>query len=664
MSEKLVQRPGLLTAFYPEREDVRLGTLDRLMASVVGRVSQIFSVRTALGAGFLRRVAQEEKGLDALSEMEFARARLEIAQKLRVVGLQPDLVARAFALVRMQAQRSLGMRPFDVQLLGGRAMLRGRIVEMDTGEGKTLTAALPAAIMALSAVPVHVVTVNDFLAERDAEWMGPLYRALGLSVGVIVEGLSPEERRAAYGCDICYCTNKQLAFDYLKDRLVLEGETRALHMALEGLSRTTPRRERLLMRGLCYAIVDEADSVLIDEARTPLIITRAGDHSGLEQTYHRAVDIGRKLEAPRDYVIREKAWKVELTDLGKARLKRLSESYGGVWATEIHREELARQALSALHLYHRDKHYIVDEAGVQIVDEYTGRLMADRSWERGLHQMIEVKEGCEITGRQETLVRISYQRFFRRYLTLAGMTGTAHEVSGEMRAVYRLRSKRIPTNRRSRRKNLGERHYATTGQKWRAVVDEVRRCHDAGRPILIGTQSIQASEEISQMLTEVGYMHRVLNARQNADEAHIIAEAGGMRRITVATNMAGRGTDIRIDDAVREIGGLHVIATGRHDARRIDRQLYGRCGRQGDPGSYITFISLEDDLLRVFYGKRLAPVIAFFRSGRGRVPRLIGSLLTRVAQRATEMRHSATRKNLLQADDSLEDLLAFTGRGN
>ncbi|MCE5974352.1 translocase [Sinirhodobacter sp. WL0062] len=664
MSEKLVQRPGLLTAVYPEREDVRLGTLDRLMAAGVGRLSQLFSVRTATGAGFLRRVGQEEAALGALSEMEFARARVEIAQRLRVAGLREDLVARAFALVRIQAERSLGMRPFDVQLLGGLGMLHGRVVEMDTGEGKTLTASIPAAVMALSAVPVHIVTVNDFLAERDAEWMGPLYRALGLSVGVIVEGLSPEARRAAYACDICYCTNKQVAFDYLKDRLVLEGETRPLHMALEGLSRSTPRRERLLMRGLCYAIVDEADSVLIDEARTPLIITRAGDHSGLEQTYRRAVDIARRLEAPRDYQLREKEWRVQLTDLGKARLRRLSEGFGGVWAAEIHREELARQALSALHLYHRDKHYIVDEAGVQIVDEYTGRLMADRSWERGLHQMIEVKEGCEITGRQETLIRISYQRFFRRYLTLAGMTGTAHEVSGEMRSVYRLRSKRIPTNRKSRRVNLGEHHFATVEQKWRAVLKDVGEHHEAGRPILIGTQSIHASEEVSRILTEAGLAHRVLNARQNADEAHIIAEAGGIGRITVATNMAGRGTDIRIDDAVRAIGGLHVIATGRHDARRIDRQLYGRCGRQGDPGSHVTYVSLEDDLLRVFYGPRLARVIAFFETGSGRVPRLIGGALTRIAQQATEMRHSATRKNLLHADDSLEDLLAFTGRGN
>ncbi|PWE51304.1 prepilin peptidase [Thioclava sp. NG1] len=664
MSEILVQRPGLLTAFYPEREDERLGTLDRVMASAVGRVSQFFSVKSAAGAGFLRRVAKEEKTLAKLEAHAFNAARVEVAQMLRVKGLRADLVARAFALVRIQSERSLQMRPFDVQLLGGRAMLRGRIAEMDTGEGKTLTATLPAAIMALSGVPVHIVTVNDFLAARDAEWMGPLYRALGLSVGVIIEGLSPEERQAAYACDICYCTNKQLAFDYLKDRLVLEGETRALHMALEGLSKTDPKRQRLLMRGLCYAIVDEADSVLVDEARTPLIITRAGDHSGLEQTYQRAVEIGRKLTRPRDFTVREKEWKVELTDLGKARLRQLSAHFGGVWATEIHREELARQALSALHLYHRDKHYIVDEAGVQIVDEYTGRVMSDRSWERGLHQMIEVKEGCEITGRQETLIRISYQRFFRRYLTLAGMTGTAAEVSGELRAVYRLRTKRIPTNRRSRRKNLGERHYATADQKWRAVLAEAKRVHMTGRPILIGTQSIAASEEISALLTEEGLTHRVLNARETEHEAHIIAEAGGHGRITVATNMAGRGTDIRIDQQMSALGGLHVIATGRHDARRIDRQLFGRCGRQGDPGSFITFVSLEDDLLRVFYGTRLSSLIRTFSGGKGRVPWLIGAPVTRLAQRATEARHSGVRKALLRADDNLEDLLAFSGRGN
>lgn len=308
---------------------------------------------------------------------------------------------------------------------------------------------------------------------------------------------------------------------------------------------------------------------------------------------------------------------IELTDLGKARLRQLSAHFGGVWATEIHREELGRKALSALHLYHRDKHYIVDEAGVQIVDEYTGRVMADRSWERGLHQMIEVKECCEITGRQETLIRISYQRFFRRYLTLAGMIGTAAEVSGELRAVYRLRTKRIPTNRRSRRKNMGERHFAAAEQKWRAVLEEVRRVHLKGRPILIGTQSIHASEEISALLTEEGFTHRVLNARETEHEAHIIAEAGGHGRITVATNMAGRGTDIRIDQQMRELGGLHVIATGWHDARRIDRQLFGRCGRQGDPGSFVTFVSLEDDLMRVFYGARLSKLGRAFSGARG-----------------------------------------------
>lgn len=663
MSDRLLSRPGLLAGFYPEREDERLGTLDRVMTSGAARVAQALAVKSASGIGFLGRVRRAEHRIAKLSDGALIAERKRIAEALQLHGLTAGNVAQAFALVRILSEKTLGMRPFDVQLIGARVMLKGMIAEMDTGEGKTLTATLPAAVMALSRVPVHVVTVNDFLAERDADWMRPLYNALGLSVGVILEGMSPDERRQAYACDITYCTNKQLAFDYLKDRLALAQESRPLHLALDAIGASPSRQAGVQMRGLCFAIVDEADSVLVDEARTPLIITKAGDLSGMEQTYKRAVDIARSLVSPRDYVLREKQWKVDLTDLGKARIRQLSETFGGVWAAAIHREELARQALTALYLYRRDKHYLVHDGQVQIVDEYTGRIMADRSWERGLHQMIEVKEGCEITGRQETLIRISYQRFFRRYLKLAGMTGTAQEVAAELRSVYRLRTKRIPTNRRSRRRDKGERFYATLEHKWRAVLREARRHHEKGRPVLIGSQSVHASEEVSRVLTEAGLAHQVLNARQNADEAEIISAAGRKGRITVATNMAGRGTDIRIDEEVRALGGLHVIATGRHDAHRIDRQLFGRCGRQGDPGSHITFVSLEDDLHRVFFGQRLRPLIKSFGIGRGRVPGILGKPLTRLAQRATERRHSSVRRSLLRADDSLADLLAFSGRG-
>ena len=663
MSDRMILRPGLLGGFYPERSDETLSTPDRIMATAYGRIQQLAARRPVSKRLFLRRVRREGRTLQTLSNDELIAARVALGEDLRVHGLGRRNTARAFALVREVSGRVLGMRHFDVQLVGGLIMLQGKVVEMATGEGKTLTATLTAAVMALSGVPVHVVTVNDFLAARDAEWMTPLFEFLGLSVGVILEDMDVDARRTAYACDITYCTNKQLAFDYLKDRLILEAETRPLHMALEGLLHERSRREQVMMRGLCFAIVDEADSVLVDEARTPLIIAQKGDTSEMEAIYRQAINTARSMQSPRDFTVSERDFRIDITDLGKAQLRRSTQQLGGVWATESHREELAKQALSALWLYKRDKHYLVQEESIQIVDEYTGRVMADRSWERGLHQMIEVKEGVNISMRQETLIRISYQKFFRRYIRLSGMSGTAQEVAGELSAVYRLRTRRVPTNKRSRRWNKGEYCYAKVEHKWQAVLREVKRQHKKGRPLLIGTQSVDASEHLSAILTKSGLRHRVLNARQNEAEAEIIAQAGELGRITVATNMAGRGTDIALDGAARAAGGLHVIATGRHDAARIDRQLYGRAARQGDPGSHITFVSLEDDLMRVFYGRKLRPFIAITAWGRGWVPGFIARPLVNLAQWASERRNSGIRKNLLKADGSLEELLAFSGRG-
>ncbi|WP_341235632.1 preprotein translocase subunit SecA [uncultured Sulfitobacter sp.] len=663
MSDRMIMRPGLLGGFYPERSDERLSTPDRIMANAYGRLQQVFARRPVSKRLFLRRVKREGHQLQDLSNSELAEMRVALAEDLQLNGLGRQNTAEAFALVREVSGRVLGMRHFDVQLVGGLIMLQGQIAEMATGEGKTLTATLTAAVMALSGVPVHVVTVNDFLASRDADWMQPLFAFLGLSVGVILEDMDVDERRAAYACDITYCTNKQLAFDYLKDRLILEAETRPLHMALEGLLHDRARREEVMMRGLCFAIVDEADSVLVDEARTPLIIAQKGDASEMETIYRQAINTARTLQTPRDFTMSERDFRIDFTDLGKAQLRRSTQQLGGVWATETHREELGRQALSALWLYKRDKHYLVQDESIQIVDEYTGRVMADRSWERGLHQMIEVKEGVDISMRQETLIRISYQKFFRRYIRLSGMTGTAQEVAGELSSVYRLRTRRVPTNKRSRRWDKGEYCYATSDYKWQAVLREVVRKHKKGRPILIGTQSVEASEHLSGLLTQQGLHHRVLNARQNEAESEIIAQAGLTGRITVATNMAGRGTDISLDDTTRAAGGLHVIATGRHDAARIDRQLYGRAARQGDPGSHITFVSLQDDLLRVFYGSKLKPLIALTSWGRGWVPGFIARPSVNLAQWTSEKRNSRIRQNLLKADDSLDELLAFSGRG-
>ncbi len=657
-------RPGIAVGPYPEREDIRDSWLDRVAAGVTGFLRQHAYGRHPRYWGFVRKVDEQAEGLDGLSDPELRERIGELRQRLYSEGLKDDLVARSFALIREVAPRCLDMRHYDVQLFGGWVMLSGMIAEMETGEGKTLTATLPAATAALAGIPVHVVTVNDFLVTRDAAWMAPVYNFLGLTVGTITEGLGPRERQQAYACDITYCTNKQLVFDYLKDRLLLGQESRSLHLKIEGLHMEQPRTSRLLLPGLCYAIVDEADSVLVDEARTPLIISGAGNSSEQEKIYKDAINIAHKMITPRDFTVRQRDKHVDLTELGKAHVKRLTRALGGVWSAVRGREGLMKQALAALHAFHLDKHYLIQDDSIQIVDEYTGRVMADRSWEHGLHQMIEAKEGCPISVQQETLARISYQKFFRRYLRLSGMTGTCREVAKELWSVYRLNVVTVPTNRPSRREAMPHRVYLTEDMKWRAVVDRLRDLYRQGRPVLIGTRTVANSERLSALLDEAGIDHRVLNARQDREEAEIIAQAGQVGRITVATNMAGRGTDIILADGVVEMGGLHVLATERHEARRIDRQLFGRGGRQGDPGSYQAIISLEDDLVRDLYGDVVKRIL---RPWAGRemafLPWWLGAAIVTSAQIVTEFHHSGIRRNLLKLDDNLGDMLAYTGRG-
>ena len=662
MSSTAVLRPGIALGRYPQREDLRDGWLDRAAASLGGFVRQRAYGRSPGHEEFLSRVNSEALGFGTLTNQQIKDRLPELRRRLYSEGLKEELVAQVFAVTREVAERLLKMRPFDVQLLGGRVMLEGKVAEMETGEGKTLTATLPACAAALAGIPVHMVTVNDFLVMRDAAWMKPLYAFLGLTVGTITEGMSPEARRAAYACDITYCTNKQLVFDYLKDRLMLGQEARQLHLQIEGLHAEHPRTSRLLLRGLCFVIVDEADSVLVDEARTPLIISNVGDAVHEKQIYTDAVTMARQLTSGSDFSIRVREREVDLTERGKRRSAELAEHYGGVWMGPRRREELIRQALSALHLFQRDKQYLVRGDKVQIVDEYTGRVMADRSWERGLHQMIEAKEGCSITGQQETLARISYQRFFRRYLRIAGMTGTAREVARELWSVYRLPVVTIPTNRPVLRRRISDRVYLTADAKWAAIVNTLRQLHAEGRPVLVGTRSVSASEHLSELLKAADLPHQVLNARQDQEEAGVIATAGSRGRITVATNMAGRGTDIRLGPDVAGLGGLHVIATERHDSRRIDRQLFGRGGRQGDPGSFESIVSLEDEIVHEYFGVHPMRLGRLIQRKDRLVPDWLGGLMVAAAQHTAERGHARIRRDLLRIDDHLSDLLAFAGR--
>ena len=644
-----------LATAYPEQAQPRPGMLDKTATRLSGPLVRSIRVWRARRNQIVGLVNSLSSSVASLSDAELTAMAGELRVQLRRDGFNEQSVARAFALIREVSGRTIGQHHYDVQILGGWVLLNGLVAEMETGEGKTLTATLPAATAALAGVPVHVITVNDYLTARDAEWMRPVYEKLGLTVDVIVHGKDPGARRAAYGCDITYCTNKELTFDYLRDRIALGRNESRIQLAIEKLSGQGARAKQLNLRGLFYAIVDEADSVLVDEARTPLIIAGAGPAGPEREMYETALELAARLTEGVDFRMDARERHLELTDKGLDRLAQWAAELPPLFQGERRREELVRQALVATHLFQRDMHYLVRDKKVQIIDEYTGRILADRTWEQGLHQMVETKEGCPLSSQQTSVARITYQRFFRRYLWLAGMTGTAKEVAGELWSVYGLPVVRVPTHRPVRRRNIGDQVFATEAEKWEAIVERVRSLHAIGRPVLIGTRSVSASEKLSAMLHEAGIEHQLLNARQDKQEAEIVAQAGQLGRVTVATNMAGRGTDIKLGPGVLELGGLHVIATELHESARIDRQLFGRCGRQGDPGTVGAIVSLEDELIRVYLG------------AAGRLRSQVGSnrwrrALFSIAQLRAERANAGIRRQLLSVEDRLGDMLAFTGQ--
>ena len=648
---------------YPERADPKWNRVDAALTGAWAGVS-----RRTLGPWQRWRLARfaalvEARG-PALANLDATALRAR-ADDLRAPlvrhGMRDDLAAEAFALAREASRRVLGLRHHHVQVMGGAAMLRGALAEMETGEGKTITALLPSVAFALAGRPVHVVTVNEYLAARDAEQLRPVHATLGISVGLVVLDDPPDDHRAAYAADITYCTNKDLVFDYLRDRMALGARRAKSRLLVDGLMGGRPTT---LLRGLHVAIVDEADSVLIDEARTPLILSGGDGAAEQPALYAEALALVAGLDAGPDYRMIPAERSLHLTPRGRARLEALATGRGGLWAVRRAREELAEQALQAHHWYHRGAQYVIADGKVQIVDEFTGRIMPDRSWERGLHQMVEAKEGVEITGRRRTLARITYQRFFRRYFHLCGMTGTAAEVAGELRWVYALRVDRVPTHHPLRRRNTGLRVMANETAKWAAVVAEATTQTARGRAVLIGTRSVAASQHLGALLATAGHTAAVLNAESHQDEAAIIAEAGRPGCITVATNMAGRGTDIKLTDDVRAAGGLHVILTEFHESARIDRQLFGRGGRQGDPGSYVAITALDDEIFARFVPAHwLASMRGLATGNGGALPEAVGRWLRRWSQSAAERLNASTRRNTLTNDERTERMLAFSGRG-
>ena len=631
-------RPGVLSGRYPERDGREPGWIDRCFKALQGRLARLSIDRQAGLHKVAAAIGRQGEALTALNTAQLDKLRIDLRRQFRTRGLSKELCIRAFALIRELSERTIYLRHYDSQLMGGWVMLHGQLAEMETGEGKTLAATLAAATAALAGIPVHVITVNEYLVERDAKNMSPLYQALGLTVGYVTQSMPTEECRAAYACDITYCTNKQVAFDYLRDRLLLGNSRSQLRLQLEPAYADNNRMGQFLLRGLCFAIIDEADSVLIDEARTPLILTRNIDSAAEHTAYRQALKLAQGLENGRDFYLDAGKHSAQLSRAGQQKLAGLQLSKQGLWRNARRREELVRQALHALYLLHKD-----------------------RAWERGLHQLVEAKEHCPLTDAREQLGRLTYQRFFRRYLRLGGMTGTAREVSSELWSVYGLRVRRIPLHRPSQRRELPTRIFPQAEKKWAGVIESVSEMQERGIPVLIGTGSVADSELLSRKLTVAGIAHRVLNARQDREEAEIVAAAGEQRQVTVATNMAGRGTDIPLADGVAELGGLHVIAACRNEAKRIDRQLSGRCARQGDPGSHQTIISLEDELIRKNCRPTLIKFLSRSMTKGGLFQRKLNLYIIRRAQRSIERRHREARRALLQHERQTSRLLTFSG---
>jgi preprotein translocase subunit SecA len=570
-----------------------------------------------------------EPDMKALTDADFPLKTAEFKEKLKNGEELDDILPEAFALVREASFRTLGMRHFDVQLIGGMVLHEGRIAEMKTGEGKTLVATLPAYLNALEGKGVHIVTVNDYLASRDSGWMRPVYEMCGLTVGLVVHGLTYAERKAAYNCDITYGTNNELGFDYLRDNMVVASDN-------------------MVQRDLNYAIVDEVDSILIDEARTPLIISGEGDKP--TSLYYQIAKFIPKLENETDYKVDEKANLVTLTEEGVRKV----EKYFAVpnLSENMELAHHVNQGLRAHCLMNRDRDYVVKDDQVIIVDEFTGRLMLGRRYSDGLHQAIEAKEGVKIEKESQTLATITFQNYFRMYNKLAGMTGTAKTEEEEFRKIYGMDVVAIPTHMPMVRIDNPDFVYRTEEGKFNAVVEDIVARHSKGQPVLVGTISIEKSELLSSMLTKRGIKHEVLNAKYHEKEAQIIAQAGQKGALTIATNMAGRGTDIVLGEGVQELGGLYVLGTERHEARRIDNQLRGRSGRQGDNGESRFYVSIEDDLMRLFGSSNIEGLMD--RLGMDDSMPIENKMISKAienAQKKVEARNFSIRKNVLEYDD-------------
>ncbi|MFM1854958.1 MAG: hypothetical protein RLZ83_267 [Pseudomonadota bacterium] len=605
----------------------------------------------------LRRQAQDWD--DAKVDARLAELRRSVRLGHRDAVQAREVRVQAVACVALAAQRTTGQSPYTVQLLAALGMHEGLLVQMAAGEGKTLAVALAGVLHGWRGLPCHIVTANDYLAQRDAQLMEPIYRRCGVSVAAVVHGLDPQALRQAYACDVVYATSKQLLADHLFDQISLEGATDAVRRRVRGLAEG-PVAVR--SRGLHVAIVDEADSVLIDEANTPLIISAPQPNPLLVSAVLAARDVAEELQAGRDYRVDLKFRDIEFTEEGQARVEALTQRLPPVWHAPERRDDLLRQALSARELYLRDRHYIVQDGKIEILDENTGRVMPGRSWSYGLHQAIEAREGVQITHPSRTMARMSFQEFFRHYHRLGGASGTLQGVRQELWWTYGLLTLVVPTRLPSRLQVPAPRHFADAQAKWDALVAQVQALHRQGHPVLVGTRRLSDSETLQQRLAERGLHCAVLNAKQHAHEAAVVAAAGQPGCITVATNMAGRGTDIHLPPGVAERGGLHVLMLEPHESVRVDWQLYGRAGRQGQPGHAQAYVALDDDLLARHLPFWLAPLRALM----ARSPAWRGALMASLigwCQRRAQARAFLQRRYLQQRERELRKQLSFADKG-
>jgi preprotein translocase subunit SecA len=649
----------------PDAPRNRLG--GRLKNALVALLGPPWSRRLARGALMVPRIRYWERKLDKLSDAELKTTGLRLRGRARGGESLDKLLPEAFGLVCVQTRRVLGMRPFDVQLAGGVVMHQGGLAELATGEGKTLTASLPVFLNSLEGKGVHVATVNDYLARRDAEWMQPIYEGLGLTVGVLQQQMGEQDRKKAYNCDVTYATASEFGFDFLRDRLKASGaqgrEAPFWAPWVQGSVYSTPE-DAAVQRPHHYALVDEADNIFIDEARTPLIISTETRLATEEEqvVFHWADGIAKQMLMNEHFQFDQKKQKLELTGLGKQMIRYSNPpTQGGGESSAMDKlQERVEQALQAHYRFRLDQQYMIDKGKIVIIDEFTGRKMPDRQWRDGLHQAIEAKEGVPIHKPSDHAAQITFQSYFLLYKKLAGMTGTAKQNRFEIRRVYKIWVVCVPTNRPVIREHWPDRVFPNEDAKFAAVVEEVLRLKAQGRAVLIGTRSVDKSEKLSERLKEAGVDHQVLNARQNELEAKIVAEAGKVGNVTIATNMAGRGTDIKPDRAVIEAGGLHVFGTERHEALRIDRQLMGRSGRQGDPGSAQFFLSLEDELLEGLGERRQESLKQ--RGRRGGAGDWSGYQKQFVeAQQRVEHRHYRSRVDLMVHEKQRQEVLKDLG---